>query len=95
MRWTFATSAFGDIRTAIHQRAVEEGRIVVTADLDFSNALRFPPGSHPGIVVLRVPGEWTLSRQAERVVTGISEVAEKAEGAIVVIEAGRVRIFEP
>jgi hypothetical protein len=26
----------------------------VSGDTDFANALRFPPGSHPGIVVLRV-----------------------------------------
>jgi predicted nuclease of predicted toxin-antitoxin system len=27
-------------------RAVGEGRVVVSADLDFANALRFAPGTH-------------------------------------------------
>ena len=31
-----------------------EGRALVTLDLDFSNPLRFPPGSFSGIAVLRL-----------------------------------------
>lgn len=40
---------------AIAARARETSSIVVSGDLDFSNALRFPPGTHPGIVVARLP----------------------------------------
>ena len=42
-----------DDAIAVHARATHQ--IVVSGDLDFSNALRFPPGSHPGIVVARLP----------------------------------------
>jgi len=33
--------------------AVSEGRVLVTLDLDFASIVRWPPGLHPGIVVLR------------------------------------------
>lgn len=32
----------------------DEGRILVTLDLDFSNIQSYPPSSHPGIIVLRL-----------------------------------------
>lgn len=35
---------------AIAARARETSSIVVSGDLDFSNALRFPTGTHPGIM---------------------------------------------
>jgi hypothetical protein len=39
----------------VTDRARAESRIVVSADTDFANTLRFPPGSLPGVVILRVP----------------------------------------
>ena len=32
----------------------EEGRALVTLDLDFSNIQTYPPSDHPGIIVLRL-----------------------------------------
>ncbi len=37
----------------VWQRVVDEGRFFITLDLDFSDVRRFPPGSHPGILLLR------------------------------------------
>jgi len=37
----------------VWQRAVDEGRFFVTLDLDFADVRRFPPGNHPGILLLR------------------------------------------
>lgn len=34
--------------------AVEEGRLVITADRGFGDIRRYPPGSHPGVLVLRL-----------------------------------------
>jgi predicted nuclease of predicted toxin-antitoxin system len=39
--------------TVVWQRAVTEGRFFLTLDLDFADVRRFPPGSHPGILLLR------------------------------------------
>jgi len=38
---------------ALWERVVEEQRFFITLDLDFSDVRQFPPGSHPGILLLR------------------------------------------
>ena len=75
-------------------RSIAEGRIVVAADVDFANALRFPVGSHPGIIVLRLPEGWDSTRRAARLVEAVEEVGPIA-GAIVIVEPARTRIFAP
>lgn len=37
--------------------AQQEGRFFVTQDLDFSDARRFVPGTHHGIMVVRIPDD--------------------------------------
>jgi predicted nuclease of predicted toxin-antitoxin system len=37
----------------VWQRAIAEARFFITLDLDFSDVRRFPPGGHPGILLLR------------------------------------------
>ena len=37
----------------VWQRVCEERRFFITLDLDFSDVRRFPPGTHPGILLLR------------------------------------------
>jgi hypothetical protein len=46
-------------------------RIIVEGDTDFANALRFPPGTHSGIVVLRLPNDWRPPDRAERLITSL------------------------
>lgn len=78
----------------VQARATADGRITVAGDLDFADALRFPPDTHPGIVVLRVPDSWNSRLRAERIVTGIAEAGlDVIASAIVIIEPTRTRIF--
>jgi predicted nuclease of predicted toxin-antitoxin system len=37
----------------VWRQVCAEGRFFITLDLDFSDVRRFPPGTHPGIVLLR------------------------------------------
>ena len=37
----------------VWQRVVDKARFFITLDLDFADVRRFPPGSHPGILLLR------------------------------------------
>ena len=37
----------------VWQRVCQEGRFFITLDLDFSDVRRFPPGTHPGLLLLR------------------------------------------
>jgi predicted nuclease of predicted toxin-antitoxin system len=38
---------------AVWAHVCAEGRFLVTLDLDFSDVRRFPPGTHPGVLLLR------------------------------------------
>jgi len=79
---------------AIATRAAADSRIVVAGDADFANALRFPPGSHPGMIVLRLPSAWAPAERADRLIAALEpEVLAATIGAIVIIEPSRVRIL--
>ena len=74
--------------------ADEQGRIVVAADVGFGDALNHPPGSHPGMIVLRVPDTWPPAVRASRVAAGLAAIPEAdVHGSIVVIEPARVRVL--
>jgi predicted nuclease of predicted toxin-antitoxin system len=84
----------GSVDEVVYKHAQSEGRILIAGDLDFANALRFPPGTHRGIVVLRVPDIWRPAERAERIRAAIAESsAESLDGAIVIVEAAHVRAF--
>ena len=78
---------------AIAAWARETSSIVVSYDLDFSNALRFPPGTHPGIVVARLPDAISPTDMAVRIIAAIAAVGADLRGAIPIVEATRVRVF--
>jgi predicted nuclease of predicted toxin-antitoxin system len=65
--------------------AQAHGQIVISADKGFTNTLRFPLGSHAGIVVVRVPDELPTARMHQ----------ELLSGALVIVEIGRVRVRWP
>lgn len=81
----------------VQARALEEDRIVAAADLDFANALRFPPGHAPGDHRIACPrlvgleGSSGTSRFGHRRSRG----ADTLRGAIVIVEPDRMRIFAP
>jgi predicted nuclease of predicted toxin-antitoxin system len=79
----------------VWERVVIEGRIFVTLDLDFSDVRRFPPGSHPGLLLIRPR---TNSRDA------VAEILERVlrdhpldtlRGCLVVADASHTRIRRP
>jgi predicted nuclease of predicted toxin-antitoxin system len=49
--------ARGAADSEVLRLAVAAGRVLVTRDLDFSDILRFPLGSHCGIVVVRLAND--------------------------------------
>ena len=68
---------------------------LITADLDFSQTLNYPPENYAGIVVLRHPrptlaGMKDLVRQVAAAVTQESPV-----GQLWIVEPGRIRIHWP
>lgn len=77
---------------AVGEAARTEGRMLFTLDLDFANLVKFPPGTHSGIVLFRPA---TLGPvEVNRFVTefaGRYDLTPLA-GALVVVEPGRVRV---
>jgi predicted nuclease of predicted toxin-antitoxin system len=76
----------------VFARAAEDGRIVVTFDLDFGKIVGLVGATGSGVVLLRL----RLARQhylRERHCTTIAEAAEASEaGAIAVVEDTRIRV---
>jgi predicted nuclease of predicted toxin-antitoxin system len=89
----FMTSAT-DVALIEHCR--EEGRALVTMDLDFANPLRFPPTMYFGIVVLRPPGTPSAA-QIEELTATLAEALKRSsvEGKLWIVETGRIREHSP
>lgn len=77
-------------------RCCEDGRAIVTLDLDFANPFRFPPALHPGIAVLRGPPRMSLDTLHRLVATLIGALkTQPLDGHLWIVEEGRIRVFEP
>ena len=75
--------------------AKTEGRVPFTLDVEFSNLRKFPPGSHPGIVLFRPQSMGPLS--VNRFITQFVENTDLASlyGCVVVVDPTRIRIRSP
>lgn len=76
-------------------RAQREGRLLITQDLDFSDIRRFRPGSHDGIVLVRlhVPGRTALARAVMALFR--SEPGDALRQCFVVVTESKARIHRP
>lgn len=73
---------------------IAEQRVLVTLDLDFADMRAYPPGSHPGIWVLRPP-EQSVGTVLALALSGIRLAPlEPVSGRLWVIDSHRVRIRE-
>jgi len=84
-------------RTDVEVGAVakSEGRMLFTLDVEFSNLRKFPPGSHPGIVLFRPQSMGPLS--VNRFVTQFLERTDLTSlyGCIAIVDPTRIRIRSP
>jgi predicted nuclease of predicted toxin-antitoxin system len=72
-----------------------EDRMIITLDRGFGDIRRYPPGTHPGVVVLRLTDE---SAPAAR--EAVAQLVENHDlddlrGAITVVQQGTLRIRRP
>jgi len=69
-----------------------EQRILVTLDLDFADIRSYPPGSHPGIIILRP--RRPDRHQTLRLIIRVAHLlrAQSAGGQLWIVEERRVRI---
>lgn len=77
-------------------RATAADAILVTGDKDFASIVRFPPSSHSGIVVLRVPNELTVEVLQKRLLRALTELRDiPMGGRLMIVEMGRIRLRPP
>jgi predicted nuclease of predicted toxin-antitoxin system len=72
--------------------AVAEQRLLITQDLDFSDVRQFKPGTHPGIVLVRLrdPSRRRLIERFRQILE--SQTVESWAGCFVVVSEKRLRI---
>lgn len=70
----------------------DEARWLVTTDKEFADLRKFPPGTHGGVILLRLPQEnrQDYARLAERVIDNVN--LDDAAGAIIVANDRGVRV---
>ena len=83
-------SGCGDSELWAH--AQQEGRTLITQDLDFSDSRRFTPGTHHGVVLVRLhsPSRLRLVERLEEVFQG--EAVNEWAGCFVVVTDQKIRV---
>jgi len=79
----------------VARAAAEEGRALLTLDAGFADLRKYPPGTHPGIVLFRPRsfGPGTVHAMIEEFIRS-TDLVEFA-GCTVLVEPGRIRIRRP
>jgi len=80
---------------AVWKAAQEDRRFFVTQDLDFSDTRRFQPGSHYGVLLVRLPeaGRFELARRIRAVFREIN--VELWARCFVVLSEHKLRVISP
>ena len=79
----------------IGRAAKTEGRMLFTLDIEFGDLRKYPPGTHPGIVLFRPRSFGPLA--VNRFVQEFAKDAdlEQFVGCVVVVDPSRVRVRRP
>jgi len=87
--------ATGRADADIWQTSQHEGRILITQDLDFSDSRKFQPGTHHGIVLIRLrsPSRQNLIARANELFD--TEDISGWGGCFVVVTERKIRIRRP
>lgn len=77
----------------IWQAVSAEGRFLITQDLDFSDTRQFAPGTHAGLLLVRLrePGAHALMEAIDAIAAEIADWA----GCFVVLTENKIRIKRP
>lgn len=85
----------GSIDPDIWAAAQSEGRFLITQDLDFSDSRQFVPGTHAGILLVRLrsPGRVALTQTVTRLFA--TEDVVGWDGCFVVATERKLRVHKP
>ena len=77
----------------VFSHAVSRNLVLLTGDLGFGNVLRFPPGRHPGIGIVRYPNEIPTRVLNQAILDALKDLAEEEiRGNLLILEPGRIRL---
>ena|SRR3989344_8943942 len=77
----------------IIKRALKEGAVLVTRDLDFANIILYPVDTHCGVIAIRVPSYFTAPEINKVLKSFFATVDKKTlAGALTIVEPGQYRI---
>lgn len=81
--------------TVVAAVARNESRLLFTLDVEFGDLRKYPPGSHPGIVLFRPRtfGPLAVNQFVENFVR--TTVLEPLVGCVVIVEPSRIRVRSP
>ena len=72
----------------------DEARCLVTLDRDFANPLRYPPGAHAGVAVLRLPARPNPGDLDDAIRTLLSALAQRQiADKLWIVQRGRIREY--
>jgi predicted nuclease of predicted toxin-antitoxin system len=76
----------------VWSEVIANGRFLITQDLDFSDIRKYPPGTHPGILLLRLshPSLANILSRVEELL--INENIDDWQGCLVVITENQIRV---
>jgi predicted nuclease of predicted toxin-antitoxin system len=82
----------GSVDSVVVQAAADAGRLLITLDRGLGDVRRYPPGSHSGILVLRVDEQSAAA--VRRVVQALLDVhdLDSLTGTIAIVQRGWLRI---
>jgi predicted nuclease of predicted toxin-antitoxin system len=79
----------------IWQAAQQESRFFITQDLDFSDLRQFTPGSHAGLLLVRLRDPERLALPAAVREVFSSQTAADLQGCFIVITEKKLRVLRP
>lgn len=85
----------GENDRTVWEATQQAGRLLITQDLDFSDARKFAPGTHHGLLLVRLakPGRQALFDYLSRLLT--TEDIDSWQGCFVVASDYKLRIRQP
>jgi len=79
--------------TRVFAAAQGRGAALLTADIGFSNALRYRSSPHMGIIISRIPDDVSPEELNRQILVALKNLTfPEVASAIVVVELGRIRI---
>ena len=75
--------------------AKSEDRMLFTLDSDFANIVKFPPGTHPGVILFRPPTWGPL--QVNRFILDFVHRSDllSLQGCLAIVETNKIRVRRP